>query len=92
MFNQNQHGLTLLLKWNYGLKHFDIVKICLLVMYNAPQVLFYSTPLAYCSSWHQIQDNGTGLQGHQQNCPNLPPSVRPHAPAWYVVCSYVLAH
>ena len=32
-------------------------------------------PLAPCSSSHQIQDNGIDLQGHQQNCPDLPPSV-----------------
>ena len=31
-------------------------------------------PLTPCSS-HQIQDNGTGLQGCQRNCPYLPPSV-----------------
>ena len=32
-------------------------------------------PLAPCSSSHQIQDNGTGLQGGQRNCPCIPPSI-----------------
>ena len=33
-------------------------------------------PLAPCSSLHQIQDDGTGLQGGQWNCPCLSPSSR----------------
>ena len=38
-------------------------------------------PLAPCSSSHQIQDDGTDLQGCQRKLPDPPPSARPHAPA-----------
>ena len=50
------------------------------LVFNLPK-FSHVTPLFRDLHWlpvlasHQIQDNGTGLQGCQRNCPYLPPSV-----------------